>query len=114
MEGRDIQTVVFPDAEIKVFLTASADERARRRWQELKVNDAHVNYRQVLEEVRARDRRDAEREASPLRAASDAVTIDTDGKTIEQVIDRILRLIDAWRAHPELRGAALAKAAGIL
>ena len=107
MEGRDIQTVVFPDAEIKVFLTASAEERARRRWKELAAAGTPVGYQQVLDEVRARDERDADREASPLRAAPDAIALDTDGKNIDQVVDVLLQLIETWRAHPDLRGSAL-------
>ncbi len=112
MEGRDIQTVVFPDAEIKIFLTASAEERARRRWKELKVTGAGGGFAEVLEDVRARDRRDEERAASPLRAAPDAVHVNTDGLTLAQVVDCLLRIIAAWRAQPWLRGRALADAAG--
>jgi len=112
MEGRDIQTVVFPDAEIKIFLTASAEERARRRWRELTTKGESMQYSAVLADVRARDRRDEEREASPLRAASDAVCVDTDTMIIDQVVDCILRIIDAWRSDPSLRGRALAAAAG--
>jgi len=112
MEGRDIQTVVFPGAEIKLFLTASPEERARRRWRELTAKGESLNYREVLADVRARDRRDEEREASPLRAAPDAICIDTDAMTIDQVVECILRIIDAWRHAPKLRGDELARAAG--
>lgn len=110
MEGRDIQTVVFPDADIKIFLTASEEERARRRWKELTVRGEQVDFAAVLDEVRERDRRDAERDASPLRAASDAILVNTDHRTIEQVVDCLVHLVDTWRAHPELRGAQLADA----
>jgi len=112
MEGRDIQTVVFPDAEIKVFLTASPEERARRRWKELTAHGESLSYSDVLADVRARDRRDEEREASPLRAAPGAICVATDGMTIAQVVECLLRLIDAWRRAPELRGSELARAAG--
>lgn len=112
MEGRDIQTVAFPDAEIKIFLTASPEERARRRWRELTEKGESVQYSDVLADVRARDRRDEEREASPLRAAADAVRVNTDAMTIDQVVDCILRIIDAWRNNPGLRGRDLAHAAG--
>ncbi len=112
MEGRDIQTVVFPDAEIKVFLTASAEERARRRWKELVARGEFADYTAVLQEVRARDQRDAEREASPLKAAPDAICVETDGMTINEVVACLLRLVQCWRAQPALRGAALAQAAG--
>ena len=93
MEGRDIQTVVFPDAEFKIFLTASAEERARRRWKELHARDERLTYAEVLAEVEARDRRDEERAASPLRAAPDAIIVNTDGLTIAQVVERVLCII---------------------
>ncbi|MHB9133094.1 MAG: (d)CMP kinase [Armatimonadota bacterium] len=112
MEGRDIQTVVFPDAEVKVFLTASAEERATRRWKELAACGDASAYQTVLDEVRTRDRRDAERDASPLCAAPNAIMIDTDRMTIDQVVECLLRIIAAWRAHPALSGADLAQAAG--
>lgn len=102
MEGRDIQTVVFPKAEIKVFLIASEEERARRRWKELITTDDTVDFHQVLRDVQLRDQRDAQREASPLCAASDAIIVDTDTLTIEQVIDYIVLLIHNWRMQPVL------------
>ncbi|HEY3415407.1 MAG TPA: (d)CMP kinase, partial [Armatimonadota bacterium] len=111
MEGRDIQTVVFPDADIKIFLIASAEERAYRRWKELAERGEFVDLPEVLDEVKARDARDAEREASPLRAAPDAITIDTDGRTVAEVVDCIVRIIRTWRQQPDLRGQALARAA---
>lgn len=86
-EGRDIGTVVAPGAELKVFLTASAEERARRRAVELDADPAAV-----LAELRERDERDTEREHSPLRAAAGAVTIDTTGLGIEQVVARVAAL----------------------
>lgn len=101
MEGRDIQTVVFPQAEIKVFLTASPEERARRRARELRAKGLPADYDAVLAEIRARDAQDEARDASPLRAAPDAMHIDTDGRSIDQVVDAILARIDAWRAHPK-------------
>jgi cytidylate kinase len=112
MEGRDIQTVVFPDAEIKIFLTASPEERARRRWKELTAKGETLSYGDVLADVRARDRRDEERQASPLRAAPGAIRVETDAMTADQVVECILRIIDAWRGAPDLRGSALARAAG--
>lgn len=111
MEGRDIQTVVFPDADIKVFLNASAEERAQRRWKELVNNGDNVEFADVLAEVQARDKQDVEREASPLRAADDAICLDTDRRTIEQVVTCLVQLIETWKAHPELHGQALARAA---
>jgi cytidylate kinase len=83
-EGRDIGTVVAPDAALKVFLTADPTERARRRAAELGLDEEAV-----LDELRQRDRRDAEREHSPLRAAGDAVVLDTTGLSVEQVVERI-------------------------
>jgi len=86
-EGRDIGTVVAPGAELKVFLTASPEERARRRADQIGADLATV-----LAEQRIRDERDSTRDHSPLRAADDAVQVDTTGKTIEQVIDEIAAL----------------------
>jgi cytidylate kinase len=83
-EGRDIGTVVAPDAELKVFLTASAQERARRRATQL-----GADPRAVLAEQTIRDERDASREHSPLQAATDAVTLDTTGLTLRQVVERV-------------------------
>jgi len=112
MEGRDIQTVVFPDADIKIFLTASEEERARRRWNELTERGEFLPYQSVLDEVCARDRRDAERDVSPLRPADDAISVNTDNRTIAEVVDILVQLITVWQLHPELHGDALARAAG--
>jgi len=111
MEGRDIQTVVFPDADIKIFLTASAEERARRRWKELIALGEPTEYSTVLAEVRERDTRDETRAASPLRAAPDAIPINTDGLSIEQVVACVLKIITSWRNDPALKGELLARAA---
>lgn len=93
MEGRDIQTVVFPDAEVKIFLTASTAERARRRWKELHRKGVEQGLEHVEAEMQERDRRDSTREDSPMAAAPDAVTIITDGLTIEEVVNRIEGLV---------------------
>jgi cytidylate kinase len=90
MEGRDIQTVVLPQAEVKIFLTASAEERAQRRWEELRARGFEAKLEDVLAEIEARDRRDTTREDSPLKPAPDAVHLNTDGLTIEQVVARVL------------------------
>jgi cytidylate kinase len=87
-EGRDIGTVVAPDAELKVFLTASPEQRARRRADEL-----GSNYAVVLRDQALRDRQDSQREHSPLQAAADAVELDTTDQTIDQVVERIARLV---------------------
>jgi cytidylate kinase len=89
-DGRDMGTVVFPDAEIKIFLTASAEERARRRYNQLKEKGIDVNLDGLVEELRERDKRDQERAVAPLRPAVDAVRIDTDKLTIEQVVEKIM------------------------
>jgi CMP/dCMP kinase len=92
-EGRDIGTVVVPDAAVKVFLTASPEERARRRATEL-----GVPARTVLAEQTIRDERDTAREHSPLRPADGAVLLDTTGLTLDQVVERVVELVRAARA----------------
>jgi CMP/dCMP kinase len=93
-EGRDIGTVVAPHAEVKVFLTADPAERARRRAQELGLDPVAV-----LADILARDERDSTREHSPLKAAADAVELDSTGLTVDQVVQRIVALVrDATRA----------------
>ena len=89
MEGRDIGTVVFPEAELKVFLTASSEERARRRHAELEARGEIMDYQTVLAEQRERDERDQTREASPLVAASDALAMLTDGRTIDEIVTEL-------------------------
>lgn len=92
-EGRDIGTNVFPDAELKIFLTASVQERSRRRLLELKDADrANISLEQLERDIALRDEKDSTREVSPLRKAADAVEIETDGLTIAEVIDRIVGL----------------------
>ncbi|HUV04915.1 MAG TPA: (d)CMP kinase [Armatimonadota bacterium] len=92
MEGRDIGSIVLPDAEVKVFLTASAEERARRRFEEIRASGASVALEVLKRDIEERDRRDSTRTDSPLVKAPDAVAIDTDGLSIEQVVERVLRL----------------------
>jgi cytidylate kinase len=89
-DGRDMGTVVFPDAEVKIFLTASPEERAERRYKQLKEKGINVTLSDLVLELRERDKRDQERKVAPLRQAEDAVCIDTDHLTIEQVVERIL------------------------
>ena len=86
LDGRDIGTVICPDAPVKLFVTASAECRAERRFKELSVKDPDTTFEQVLADVVARDQRDAERATAPMVAADDAVTIDTSDMTIEQAI----------------------------
>src|SRR5438105_3258361 len=92
MEGRDIGTVVFPKAELKVFLTASEQERARRRWKERIERGESVTLEDILEQERERDTRDSSRADSPLRAAEDSVILDSERLTVDQVVERILVL----------------------
>ena len=91
-DGRDMGTVVFPDAPLKIYLTASADERARRRWRQLRAQGVEADLAALYREIAARDARDASRKASPLRPAADAVQIDTTGLGIEEVVARVLAL----------------------
>jgi cytidylate kinase len=91
MDGRDIGTVVLPDADLKVFLTASAEERAKRRF--LEVRDSNITYEKVLEEIKQRDYNDMHRDISPLRQADDAVLLDTTGMTIDEVKNKLKAMI---------------------
>ena len=94
MDGRDIGTRVLPDAELKVFLTASAEERARRRILQLREKGVEADYNEVLEEIRQRDLQDSTRKIDPLRPAEDAVMLDSSNLTLEEVVDTILRLAE--------------------
>ena len=89
-DGRDMGTVVFPDAPVKIFLTASAEERARRRFRQLKDAGVDVSIGDLLEEIRVRDERDMNRSAAPLKPADDAQVIDSTGLSIEEVLDRCM------------------------
>ena len=93
MDGRDIGTVVLPDAEVKVFLTAAAEDRAQRRYQELKAQGQPVDYESILSQVLERDRNDTTRSAAPLRQAEDAIRLDTTGLSQEESLARLLKLI---------------------
>jgi cytidylate kinase len=94
-DGRDMGTVIFPDAAYKVFLTASAEERAERRHKQLSEKGVSVTLPGLLREILARDARDANRSVAPLRPAEDAVRIDTTGQSIEAVVERVLALLPA-------------------
>jgi cytidylate kinase len=89
-DGRDMGTVVFPTAEVKIFLTADAEERARRRYLELKQKGHDVNIDDLLHEIQARDERDMNRAVAPLKPADDAYILDSTNKSIEQVLDEVL------------------------
>lgn len=92
-DGRDMGTVIFPDAGVKVFLTASAEERAKRRYKQLKDKGLAVTLASLLREIEARDARDAARPVAPLKPALDAVLIDSTGMPVDVVVDKVLSLI---------------------
>ncbi len=94
-DGRDMGTVVFPEALVKVFVTASVEERARRRYKQLIAKGISVTMESLLRDIRERDARDAGRAAAPLKPAADAVLLDTTAMTIEAAIDRVLGLYRA-------------------
>ena len=93
MDGRDIGTVVLPQADVKIFLTASVEDRARRRWEDLNDRGTPKEFDELLEEIRQRDDNDSRRAAAPLRAAEDAVYLDTTGNTFERSREQILEII---------------------
>ena len=93
MEGRDIGTNVFPDAEVKVYLSARPEVRAERRAAELEAAGAAMDRRQVLTELRERDRRDSRREVAPLCKADDAVEVDSSGLSLEEVVDAVVAIV---------------------
>ena len=92
MDGRDIGTQVLPDADLKIFLTASVEERARRRFEELKEKNFAADFEQIKKEISLRDKQDTERKIAPLAQAEDAVLLDSTKLTIEEVVTEILRL----------------------
>jgi CMP/dCMP kinase len=100
MEGRDIGTVVFPNAQVKVFLTASPEARARRRTLELRDKGIQADETAIAEEIRQRDARDSSRDHSPLVQAPDAVLVDTDDKGIEQVVAEVIAIHDSRVGEP--------------
>jgi CMP/dCMP kinase len=91
-DGRDMGTVIFPDAELKIFLTASAEERARRRYKQLKDKGMGVSLAALSLEIAERDRRDSTRPVSPLKAAVDAVLVDSTSMTIDEVVEQVVAL----------------------
>jgi len=98
LDGRDIGTVVFPSADVKFFLTADAEERARRRFDEERARSREQSFEETLADLSERDRRDSTRDDSPLRAASDAVRIDTTELSIDEVFARMLQVIREHQA----------------
>ena len=100
-DGRDMGTVIFPDARVKVFLTASAEERARRRHKQLKEKGISANLARLSLDISERDRRDATRAVAPLRPARDAVEIDTTGMSIDEVVARVVELVHSRLPQPQ-------------
>jgi CMP/dCMP kinase len=96
-DGRDMGTVIFPNAELKIYLTATAEERAQRRYKQLKVKGIDVNLDHLIRDIVSRDVRDSERPASPLRPASDAIIVDTTSVDAEGVFSRVLALTEKIR-----------------
>lgn len=94
MEGRDIGTVVFPNAELKIYLDATPEERARRRVAQNTSNNIESNYEQILKDIIERDTRDSTRKISPLKKADDAVVIDSTNLTIDEVVNKVIELVE--------------------
>lgn len=95
MDGRDIGTVILPNADLKIFLTAGAEDRARRRYEELLQKGVETTFESVLDDLIKRDEQDTMRAAAPLKAADDAVILDTSGNTLEQSVSEVCRLISS-------------------
>lgn len=104
LEGRDIGTVVFPDADAKFFLTASVEQRARRRYEELRARGEDVSFDEVLADQIRRDKRDTERALAPLRPAEDAFVVDSTARTIDEVVDEIVCITESRIAERGPRG----------
>ncbi len=101
-DGRDMGTVIFPDADLKIYLTASAEERAKRRYKQLKEKGLNVNIPALSREIAERDNRDASRTVAPLKPAEDAEIIDTSDMTIDEVIQQIGLLLEARALMPKV------------
>ena len=113
LDGRDIGTVVFPEAQVKLFVTAGPEERARRRWAELQARGVAIEQAQVEAEMRARDAQDSGRSVAPLRAAEDALTLDTTGLDIEEAFRRALALVRARQAAMAAAPGAMPQRSGV-
>lgn len=94
MVGRDIGTVVLPEAELKIYLDASVAERARRRYDEVRLRGTPADYAEILEAMRRRDQIDSTRAIAPLKPAEDAVMVNTDGLSIDEVVEKVLNLVE--------------------
>ena len=104
MDGRDIGTVILPNADLKIFLTAGAEDRARRRYEELLQKGVETSFESVLDDLIKRDEQDTMRAAAPLKAADDAVILDTSGNTLEKSVSEVCRLIsEKTRLEPKFK-----------
>lgn len=101
-DGRDMGTIIFPDADLKIFLTASPKERALRRFNQLKEKGVSATLDDLIEELQERDRRDQERTVAPLKPAEDAIYINTDYLSVDQVVEKIIREIEQKKAFPAI------------
>jgi len=99
-DGRDMGTVVFPEAQVKIFLTASAEERAQRRYKQLKEKGLSVNLADLIKEIRERDERDSQRAVAPLRASASALSLDSTHLTIDEVFAKVMEKVRATFPHP--------------
>ena len=97
VDGRDICTTVLPNAPLKIFLTASPEERARRRWKEMQAKGDPASFEEVLAQVKARDEQDMNRPVEPLRRAEDAVLVDTTDLSFDQVVEKIVEMAEVLR-----------------
>ena len=97
MEGRDIGTEVFPNADVKIYLDATPEERARRRLLENEEKGIVCEYEEILKEIKIRDERDSTREISPLKKAEDAILVDSTNMTIEEVVEEVVRIVENVR-----------------
>jgi len=95
MDGRDIATVVLPNADVKIFLTASPEKRAERRYKELLEKDEKIVYNDIMKDIVQRDYQDEHRSIAPLKAADDSVVVDTSELTFEQSVEKIIEVIEA-------------------
>jgi CMP/dCMP kinase len=100
-DGRDMGTVVFPHAEVKIFLTASPEERAKRRYKQLKEKGLGVNLARLIDEIRERDERDSQREVSPLKASASALALDSTQLTIDEVYEMVMGRV--FETFPDLQ-----------
>lgn len=114
LDGRDIGTAVVPDADIKIYVTATAAVRARRRTDELRAKGRDIAYETILDEIVARDARDAGRASAPLSIAADAVVLDTSGLNADSVFEQAVAIVESARREAEAAGRAPVSPGGVL